>query len=288
MNKKQKRYLRFISIFLILVVFFKMLDFTLSEIADIKAYTDAVKVDDAAWRQVYEKLEKQEDLTKKDYDLIFSQTGLGKPAVDKLASMGLYEKVEEYRQYYLADKDFVCFRDGVFACHEYITDSNGNAIQNPMFANLQNGDIIVTLSIHSLGWRHGHAAIVVDAENGIIAQAVMIGEKSALGSIIEWWDFPLVAVLRAKNVDEEIANEIAKFAKDKLIGIDYSIMAGLLSGRDENVLPSTTQCAHFVWYAYNCFGIDVDSNGNRIVTPKEILHSDKLEIVQVYGNIMDL
>lgn len=286
MNKKYNRYMRFISIVLIVIVAFKTIDFTLSEITDIWAYEDVGQSSGTGWVKVYEKLENQEDLTEQEYDLIFSQTGLGKPSVDFLSNTP--EKIEEFREYYMADKDYKCVREGVFACHEFITDSSGNAIQNPPFVNLQNGDIIITLSIHSLGWRHGHAAIVVDAEKGITAQAVMIGEKSAFGHIGEWRDFPLVAVLRPKNVNAEIIDEVVAFTEEKLIGIDYSLVSGILSGRDENTIPTTTHCAHFVWYAYKCFGIDIDSNGGQIVTPKEILHSDNLEIVQVYGNIMDL
>lgn len=286
MNRKYNRYMRFISVLLIVLVAFKTIDFTLSEITDIWAYEDVGQVSGTNWAEVYKKLEKGESLTEKDYDLIFSQTGLGKPSVDFLSATP--EKINEYREYYLADKDYGCVREGVFACHEFITDSEGNAIQNPPFVNLQNGDIIITLSIHSLGWRHGHAAIVVDAEAGTTAQAVMIGEKSDFGHIGEWREFPLVAVLRPKNVNTEIIDEVVLFTEEKLIGIDYSLASGLLSGRDENTIPTTTHCAHYVWYAYKCFGIDVDSNGGRIVTPKEILHSENLEIVQVYGNIVDL
>ena len=278
--------MRFISVLLIVIVAFKTVDFTLSEITDIWAYEDVGQSSGTDWAVVYEKLENGDTLTEKDYDLIFSQTGLGKPAVDVLTDNP--EKIEEYREYYLADKDYSCVREGVFACHEYITDTDGNAIQNPPFANLQNGDIIITLSIHSLGWRHGHAAIVVDAEKGTTAQAVMLGEKSAFGHIGDWRNFPLVAVLRPKNVSTEIVDEVVAFTEEKLIGIDYSLMSGIFSGRDENTIPTTTHCAHYVWYAYKCFGIDIDSNGGRIVTPKEILHSDKLEVVQVYGNIKDL
>ncbi|MBE6804174.1 MAG: hypothetical protein E7528_04670 [Ruminococcaceae bacterium] len=286
MSRKYNRYMRFISVLLIVIVAFKTVDFTLSEITDIWAYEDVGQSSGTDWAVVYEKLENGDTLTEKDYDLIFSQTGLGKPAVDVLTDNP--EKIEEYRDYYLADKDYSCVREGVFACHEYITDTDGNAIQNPPFANLQNGDIIITLSIHSLGWRHGHAAIVVDAEKGTTAQAVMLGEKSAFGHIGDWRNFPLVAVLRPKNVNAEIIDEVVAFTEEKLIGIDYSLMSGIFSGRDENTIPTTTHCAHYVWYAYKCFGIDIDSNGGRIVTPKEILNSDKLEVVQVYGNIKDL
>lgn len=286
MIKKSNTFMRVISVLLIVLVAFKTVDFALSEITDIWAYNDAEEISITEWSAVYDKLENGDSLTEKDYDLIFSQTGLGKPSVDNFADNP--EKIEEYREYYLADKDYKCVREGVFACHEYITDTEGNAIQNPPFVNLQNGDIIITLSIHSLGWRHGHAAIVVDAEKGTTAQAVMIGEKSAFGHIGEWRDFPLVAVLRPKNVNTEIIDEVVEFTEEKLIGIDYSLMSGILSGRDENIIPTTTHCAHYVWYAYKCFGIDIDSNGGRIVTPKEILHSENLEVVQVFGNIMDL
>lgn len=209
MNRKYNRYMRFISVLLIVIVAFKTVDFTLSEITDIWAYEDVGQSSGTGWAVVYEKLENGDTLTEKDYDLIFSQTGLGKPAVDVLIDNP--EKIEEYREYYLADKDYSCVREGVFACHEYITDTDGNAIQNPPFVNLQNGDIIITLSIHSLGWRHGHAAIVVDAEKGTTAQAVMLGEKSAFGHIGDWRNFPLVAVLRPKNVSSEIIDEAYPF-----------------------------------------------------------------------------
>lgn len=288
-NRNYNKYMRIISVLLIIIVAFKTIDFALSEITDIWAYEDVGEVaGGTSWAVVYEKLENNQALSDKDYHIIFTETGLGRPAVESFSAEERFEKIEEYYEYYNADKDFKCVREGVFACHEYITDSKGNSIQNPPFANLQNGDIIITLSIHSLGWRHGHAAIVVDAEKGTTAQAVMIGEKSALGHIGEWHDFPLVAVLRPKNVSTEIIDEVVEFTTEKLIGIEYSLVSGILSGRDENTIPTTTHCAHYVWYAYKCFGIDVDSNGGRIVTPKEILYSENLEIVQVYGNILDL
>ena len=32
-----------------------------------------------------------------------------------------------------------------------------------------------------------------------------------------------------------------------------------------------------------CFGYDLDSDGGRLVTSADLLHSDLLEVVQVYG-----
>jgi hypothetical protein len=38
-----------------------------------------------------------------------------------------------------------------------------------------------------------------------------------------------------------------------------------------------------VWYAWQVFGYDLDSDGGRLVTVEDIWESDLLEIVQVYG-----
>lgn len=43
------------------------------------------------------------------------------------------------------------------------------------------------------------------------------------------------------------------------------------------------QCAYLVWYAWNHFGYDLDSDGGHFVTSADLLHSDLLEVVQVYA-----
>ncbi len=286
MNKYQKRAVKIIAIFLIVVVAFKLFDFTTGEIADNYAYADAVG-NEEQWVQAYAKLLVNESLTENDYDVIFAQSGLGKLAVDALIEENRAEEIEKYHRYYLRDKDFTCVRTAIFAQHEAITDAEGNKISNPDLATLENGDIIITLSIHSLGWRHGHVAIVIDAENGETAQAVRVGEKSDFGNLYEWMDFPLVAVLRVRDIDEETQNEIADFVSENMIDIPYALSAGIIGGKNPEKIPLTTQCAHFVWYAYKVFDIELLDDGG-IITPKKLLHSDMLEIVQVYGNIMEV
>lgn len=260
-----------------------MSNLLLSEVADWTAYREPVAVDKTEWNAINQKIQKGIALSDGEYHTVFTQTGLGKPALNKLMRSRNFAEIDKYYNYYMQNKDFECYREGLFAYHEYITDENGNKIQNPGFADLQNGDIIITLSIHTFGWRHGHAAIVTDAKNGTTVQAVMMGEQSALGNVGEWSEFPLVAVLRAKDVDVNTRQKIADYAKDNLVGLEYSLFAGFF-GEQEEILTQT-QCAHLVWYAYNQFGIDIDSTGGETVTPKDILKSDKLEIVQVYGNI---
>lgn len=286
-NKKINKLCRVITVMLGALIVFFSADFILSEITDVWAYKD-VTGNDTEWNKITEKFENNTELTEEDYEEIFLQSGLGKPAVDKLLADGRVDKVDEYRDYYLADKDYYCYRKGVFACHERITDTDGQEIRNPEFADLQNGDIIITLSIHSLGWRHGHATIITDAENGIGVQAVMIGEKSNNSRIWSWSKYPLVAVLRPKNVDESTRNQAGQFAEENLKGLYYSFSGGVFSGRDGDKTPATTQCAHLVWYAYLTCGIDIAPESGKIITPKDFLRSENLEIVQVYGNITDL
>ena len=42
-------------------------------------------------------------------------------------------------------------------------------------------------------------------------------------------------------------------------------------------------CSYLIWYAWNRFGYDLDSDGGRLVTCDDILNSPLVEIVQVYG-----
>ncbi len=288
MNKiKNNKFFRVLIFVFAAVLIFRVVDFGLSELADTKAYEDAVR-DDEVWAKIAVKIVTGEKLSDNDYATVFSQTGLGRPAADKLISLGDFDGIEKYREYYLRDKDYYCYRKGVFACHETITDSDGNRIYNPGFADLQKGDIIVTLSIHSLGYRHGHATIVTDVEHGIGVQAVMVGEKSDNTQLASWSKYPLVAVLRPKNVDEETRYDAGQFAQDNLKGIYYSLLGGVFTGRNAEKTPVTTQCAHLVWYAYMACGTDIAPESGRIITPKDLIESENLEIVQVYGNITEV
>ena len=278
---------RVITVVLAVLIVFYSADFILSEITDKWAYMDA-QGDDEKWLQITEKIENDIALTDADYEEIFHQSGLGKLAVDKLLSDGRPDKIEEYREYYLMDKDYYCYRKGIFACHEHITGTDGENIYNPEFADLQNGDIIITLSIHSLGWRHGHATIITDAEKGEGVQAVMIGEKSNTSLVGSWTKYPMVAVLRPKNASEDVRNQAGQYAEENLKGLYYSFSGGVFSGRNPEEKLNTTQCAHLVWFAYLTCGVDIAPESGRIITPKDFLESENLQIVQVYGNIMDI
>ena len=282
MTKRKSGFQKFITWVLVIAIVFVASNFLLSEIADWSAYREPIYLDQLEWNEINNKITNRKSLSDTDYENILSQTGLGKPAVDKLIRTLKQGEIQNYYNYYKQNKSFECVREGLLAYHEYITDEEGNRLQNLPFADLQNGDIIITLSIHSFGWRHGHAAIVTDAKSGTTVQAVMMGEESAYGNVSEFSQFPMVAVLRAKDTDAQTRQGIADYAAN-LVGIEYSLFVDMSA--DTEKFPETTHCAHLVWHAYNKYGIDIDYNGGETVTPKDILKSDKLEIVQVYGGI---
>ena len=286
--KRKNPIIKIISIILAVVILVNVVGIGFNALTELSAYKNAVVVDAEEWKALIHKMKQGSLLDEDEYYTVFTQTGLGKTVVENLILSGNIATIEYYHDYYTMEKDYECVRETFLAHHEYITDSSGKRITNPDFVDLQNGDILITLSIHSYGWRHGHCAIVTDASNGQLAQAVMIGEPSDFGNIIEWKNYPLVAVLRAKNLDANQRNNVANFVKNGMIGIEYSLLAGVFDGRDIDKPLKSTQCAHFVWYAYMQFGIDIDSNGGIKTTPKDILKSEELEIIQVYGNIMEM
>lgn len=149
-------------------------------------------------------------------------------------------------------------------------------------APLCDGDILVTFNTHTLDWRHGHLALVVDSEKNIILEHMSIGRTSVLSYAEKWGSYPAFAVLRYP--DKIKAKKAAKYAKEKLLDVPYNIFAGIIekdkSKKDE---ITSSHCSHIVWQAYKAAGVDLDSNGGRIVTPKDVAKSDKLKLVQIFG-----
>lgn len=149
--------------------------------------------------------------------------------------------------------------------------------------NLQPGDILVTLSTHSLGWRHGHVGLVLDSET--VLECVTLGEKSRVVKTKHWGTYSNYAVLRVKNVTQQQQQEVADYAKEALCGVPYHLTAGLIGKKDRDIDGRYfgMQCAYLAWYAWNQFDYDLDSDGGRLVTAQDLLNSDAVEIVESFG-----
>lgn len=149
--------------------------------------------------------------------------------------------------------------------------------------DLQPGDILITLATHSMGWRHGHAGLVVDEET--VLECVSIGQKSALVKIECWETYANIAVLRVKEASIETKEKVVSYAMEKLRNVPYHLSSGFVGEK----APETDEvyfglhCSYLVWYAWNHFGYDLDSDGGRLVTSHDLLRSKRLEVIQSYG-----
>lgn len=94
-----------------------------------------------------------------DYDTIFLQTGLGRPAVDKLLADGNFQAILDAQDLFFNPPKGECTALLGWFTREDMLETPG-----PFLADIQPGDILITLSTHTIGWRHGHAGIAVEPD----------------------------------------------------------------------------------------------------------------------------
>lgn len=210
-----------------------------------------------------------------EYKLLYCQTGLGPAAVDALCAAGESGRLLFFQRQYFSHVQWDCQPGSPVTCQE-VSRSPAE------FAPLEAGDILLTPCSHCGGWRNGHAALVLDAENGLTLEAVVMGENSEVRALSSWKNRPSFIVLRLKEATAEKRAGIARAAKESLCGLPYSLTAGLFENEEAASLTGT-QCAHLVWRAYADFGYELDSDGGLVVTPRDIAYSPLLEVVQIYG-----
>ncbi len=148
-------------------------------------------------------------------------------------------------------------------------------------APLEDGDILVTTASHFFGWRQGHACLVVDAARGETLDCGM--SVAEIGSAASWALRANFAVLRLAGASAEERAAVAAAARGTLLGVPYNIAVGIFPPKGDGAGVRSTHCSHLVWSAYRAFGYDLDATGGPVVTPRDLLRSPLLEIVQVYG-----
>lgn len=244
-------------------------------------------------------------LSEADYELLFRQTGLGPLAVDELKKEGRENAIFSMQDAFFSQLPIQCKANSIISREERVVDVSQKGELLPC---LEDGDILITFNSHVLGWRNGHAALVVDAEKGLTLEARVLGTDSAIMSIKHWERYPSFAVLRLKDADGQRRAEIASYARENLVNVPYRLSAGWRDGifsavaqppslqetravgnlseddaKQVGTVVTGTHCSHLVWYAYLCFGYDLDSDGGLLVTPRDLYESEWLDTVQLYG-----
>lgn len=230
----------------------------------------------------------QDRLTQTDYDLIFQQTGLARPAVDSLLGYGEagIRQILQTQDAFFSGAEPSCqtLIGGRFTCEDRFLDEDGKLLANVPLAPLQDGDILVTFSTHTFGWRHGHAGLVTDAEKQRTLEATVMFYDSSLNYAWHWRTYSNFMLLRVKDADIATREAVVDFALEHLNGIPYHLTSGIFGPKaPEPDQPLYVQCAYLPWYAWQAFGLDLDSDGGRIVTVLDLAQSPELEVVQVYG-----
>lgn len=228
----------------------------------------------------------QSVLDDEDYETLFFQTGLARPAVDALLAQGVQgvDQILETQAGFFAEQTPVCVDLPPITKEDRLRDIDGNPVYSVPLAPLEAGDIILSFSTHTYGWRHGHASLVVDPQLGITLEAVVLGSDSAQVNAQHWRTYSNFMVLRVKDAGEDTRQQVVQFALEHLDGIPYSLLSGIFGPKAPDPdTPLKAQCAYLPWYAWQAFGVDLDSDGGKIVTVLNLAESPLLEVVQVYG-----
>lgn len=230
------------------------------------------------------KILSKSELNRSDYVKLFQQTGLGKAAVDQMRR-GANENQEDilaFQERFLYPAEPEC-RSGSLITKQDVLKKG----ERGKLVSLEDGDVLLSFSSHSLGWRHGHAGLVVDSQKELCLEAACPGSQSDLKTCSHWEQYSDFLVLRLAGASAEQRRQIALYAREHLIHIPYSLTCGLLWEKQQPE-DAGAQCAYLIWAAYRHFGYDVDSDGGRLVTVKDLAGSSAFEAVQIFGLNPDL
>ena len=233
-----------------------------------------------AMRIDIEPLLKQTTLSEADYNTLYHQTGLAKPMIDILKEKPDFEEtLLRFQENYFKKQNVVKTPMTLVTNIDEVHDASGNQIPAFELAPYENGYIFLTKSTYTYNWRHGHAGLVIDSVRGKILESLEPFTLSMEQDISRWAYYPTFKMMRLKDVDQSLLDEIALYASTSMQGIPYNILAM----KTNKPIPTSTHCSHIIWHTFKQFGIDLDSSGGIFVSPGDIGRSPHLETLQIYG-----
>lgn len=220
----------------------------------------------------------KEEWSDEDYDLIYRQTGLTRAYFEGLDARPDEEFILRCQNDLFFEGEYEHDADTFGTAHDYFPDEYFAMVE------LEPGDVLISASVHTMGWKNGHAALVVGGSS--VLQAFGVGTVSDIVSPSWFRRAANFMVLRPK-LEKSETNRVVSWALENMNGVEYSLFTGIFSPKDQTDDPRDTQCAHLVWQAYYACGYDIDSTGGPVVSPKNIANSDLFEVIQVNGFDLD-
>lgn len=220
----------------------------------------------------------KEEWSDEDYDLIYRQTGLTRAYFEGLDARPDEEFILRCQNDLFFEGEYEHDADTFGTAHDYFPDEYFAMVE------LEPGDVLISASVHTMGWKNGHAALVVGGSS--VLQAFGVGTVSDIVSPSWFRRAANFMVLRPK-LEKSETDRVVSWALENMNGVEYSLFTGIFSPKDQTDDPRDTQCAHLVWQAYYACGYDIDSTGGPVVSPKNIANSDLFEVIQVNGFDLD-
>ena len=251
---------------------------------------------------------KKENFSEEDYAFLYRQTGVGRVALDEMrgtmSADELSKKLSEFQAALFFDGEIRHSVIAEYICHHDTMYTRSGAEFAAPVVTRKAGDVLLTSSTHTIGWAHGHAALVL--KNNRMMQSATLGSPSqilsqdtkvaGLAYFNESSNFMILRLkddvakslagkfgIPAEASADEVRAHIADYAERHLAGVDYSLTVGVFSPKDQGEQPTGTQCAHLVWQAFKYFGLDIDSDGGLVVSPQDIARCGLFDVLQVYG-----
>ncbi len=282
MNKRKKRLIAVAVVLLALAALWLFLQFVLPHWTSKPFSPDYPKVD------LSPILDQEAPLSEEDYRTLFFQTGLAPAAIDDLRAQGpsgVKQILATQEGFFDPPGEDICGALGITTREHKRRNEAGRLVYAVPFAPLKEGDILVSLSTHTAGWTHGHAGLVLDANPTwpVTLESVVLGTVSSEMNANHWRGYTTFLVLRPK-ADEETRHRVADLAREKLVGIPYSLVSGVFGDKLQPLDGShSAHCGYLPWYAWASVGIDLDGDGGRVVAPADLVISENVEVVQVFG-----
>ena len=276
-KRKRMHPLKRAVIIVFAVVFALAALFAFFMICDAVAHNTARTVPNYPRQDLSDVLAKEE-WSDEDYDLIYRQTGLTRAYFEGLDARPDEEFILRCQNDLFFEGEYEHDADTFGTAHDYFPDEYFAMVE------LEPGDVLISASVHTMGWKNGHAALVVGGSS--VLQAFGVGTVSDIVSPSWFRRAANFMVLRPK-LEKSETNRVVSWALENMNGVEYSLFTGIFSPKDQTDDPRDTQCAHLVWQAYYACGYDIDSTGGPVVSPKNIANSDLFEVIQVNGFDLD-